>query len=117
MCFSVVCEECPSSSGGWRLPAAVEARTPRRLGGVRVQVLLALVISHSFVARLLRALCEAHVRVEQDFHGTLQLLDSDHVRERDKALFGGVLAGGVWNGLLWCKVRCQACTMQVLRCC
>ena len=72
-----------------------------------MQVLLALVISQAFVARLLRALCEAHVRVEQDFHGTLQLLDSDHVRERDKALHGGVLVGGVWNGFLWCKVRCQ----------
>ena len=33
-----------------------------------------------------------------DVSGTLQLLNSDHVRERDKALLGGVLVGGVWNG-------------------
>ena len=33
-----------------------------------------------------------------DVSGTLQLLNSDHVRERDKALLRGVLVGGVWNG-------------------
>ena len=37
--------------------------------------------------------------------GTLQLLNSDHVRERDKALLRGVLVGGVWNGFLLGKVR------------
>ena len=42
-----------------------------------------------------------------DIDGTLQLLDSDHVRERDKALLGGVLTGGVWNGFLLGKVKGQ----------
>ena len=36
-----------------------------------------------------------------DIHGMLQLFDSDHVRERDKALLQGVLIGGVWNGFFW----------------
>ena len=49
-----------------------------------------------------------------DFFGTLQLLNSDHVRERDKALLRGVLAGGVWNGFLLgkvkhCHVPCRFC--------
>ena len=30
-------------------------------------------------------------------HGTLQLLNSDHVRERDKALLRGVHVGGGWK--------------------
>ena len=34
-----------------------------------------------------------------DITGTLQLLHSVHVRERDKALLRGVLIGGVWNGV------------------
>ena len=42
-----------------------------------------------------------------DIDGTLQLLNSDHVRERDKALLRGVLAGGVWNGFLLGKVKGQ----------
>ena len=40
-----------------------------------------------------------------DISGTLQLLNSDHVRERDKALLRGVLVGVVWNGFLLGKVR------------
>ena len=40
-----------------------------------------------------------------DVSGTLQLLNSDHVRERDKALLRGVLVGGVWNGFLLGKVK------------
>ena len=36
-----------------------------------------------------------------DVSGTLQLHNSDHVRERDKALLRGVLVGGVWNGFCW----------------
>ena len=40
-----------------------------------------------------------------DVSGTLQLLNSDHVRERDKALLRGVIVGGVWNGFLLGKVR------------
>ena len=42
-----------------------------------------------------------------DIVGTLQLLDSAHVRERDKALLRGVLVGGVWNGFLFGRVRGQ----------
>ena len=33
-----------------------------------------------------------------DFSGALQLLNSNHVRERDKALLTSVLVGRVWNG-------------------
>ena len=40
-----------------------------------------------------------------DLYGSLQLLDSDRVRERDKALLRGVLVGGVWNGLLLGKAK------------
>ena len=34
-----------------------------------------------------------------DIHGSLQLLDSSHVRERDEALLRTIMVGGVWNGL------------------
>ena len=49
-----------------------------------------------------------------DVSGTMQLLDSDHVRERDKALLRGVLVGGVWNFFLLgkvkgCHVPCRFC--------
>ena len=37
----------------------------------------------------------------------MQLLDSDHVRERDKALLRSILVGGVWNGFLLQKVKGQ----------
>ena len=33
-----------------------------------------------------------------DVHGSLQLLNSSHVRERDKALLRSVMIGCVWNG-------------------
>ena len=33
-----------------------------------------------------------------DTQGSLRLLDSYHVRERDKALLRSILVGGVWNG-------------------
>ena len=33
-----------------------------------------------------------------DIPGSHQLLNSSHVRERDKALLRGVMVGGVWNG-------------------
>ena len=33
-----------------------------------------------------------------DAFGSLQLLNSTHVRERDKALLRSVMVGGVWNG-------------------
>ena len=37
----------------------------------------------------------------------MQLLNSDHVRERDKALLRSILVGGVWNGFLLSQVRGQ----------
>ena len=44
-----------------------------------------------------------------DIHGSLQLLlNSSHVRERDKGLLRSIMVGGVWNGLLLCRVRGQA---------
>ena len=39
----------------------------------------------------------------------MQLLNSDHVRERDKALLRSMLVGGVWNGFLLQKVKGQRC--------
>ena len=42
-----------------------------------------------------------------DIDGTLQLLNSDHVREREKALLRSILVGGVWNGFLLGQVRGQ----------
>ena len=41
------------------------------------------------------------------FHGSLQLHNSSHVRERDKALLRSVMVGGVWNGFLLGRVRGQ----------
>ena len=40
-----------------------------------------------------------------DIDGTLQLLNSDHVRERDKELLRSILVGGVWNGFLLGKIQ------------
>ena len=42
-----------------------------------------------------------------DVHGSLQLLNSSHVRERDKALLRAIMVGGVWNGFLLGRVRGQ----------
>ena len=42
-----------------------------------------------------------------DAHGSLQLLTSSHVGERDKALLQSVMVGGVWNGFLLGRVRSQ----------
>ena len=42
-----------------------------------------------------------------DLHGSLQLLNSSHVRERDKALLRSVMVGGDWNGFLLGRVRGQ----------
>ena len=42
-----------------------------------------------------------------DIDGTLKLLNSDHVRERDQALLRSILVGGVWNGFLLGQVRGQ----------
>ena len=40
-----------------------------------------------------------------DVHGSLQLLDSSHGTERDKALLRSVMVGGIWNGFLLGRVR------------
>ena len=40
-----------------------------------------------------------------DFRGSMQLLDSSHVRDRDKALLRAILSGGVWNGFLLGNLR------------
>ena len=42
-----------------------------------------------------------------DVHGSLQLLTSSHVRERDKALLRSIMVGGVWNSFLLGRVRSQ----------
>ena len=42
-----------------------------------------------------------------DFFGSLQLLKSTHVRERDEALLRSIMVGGVWNGFLLSRVRGQ----------
>ena len=51
-----------------------------------------------------------------DVSGTMQLLDSDHVRERDKALLRGVLVGGVWNGFFIWEGQGLSCVLSVLWC-
>ena len=43
-----------------------------------------------------------------DSHGSLQLFNSSHVRERDKGLLRSVMVGSVWNGFLLGRVRNQA---------
>ena len=43
-----------------------------------------------------------------DIFGSLRLLNSAHVRERDKALLRSVMVGGVWNGFLLGRVRGQS---------
>ena len=42
-----------------------------------------------------------------DVRGSLQLLVSSHVRERDRALLRAIMVGGVWNGFLLGHVRGQ----------
>ena len=42
-----------------------------------------------------------------DIHGSLQLLNSSHVRDREKGLFRSILVGGVWNGFLLSRVKGQ----------
>ena len=46
-----------------------------------------------------------------DFKGSLQLLTSSHLRERDKMLSRAILCGEVWNGFLLGKedVPCRFC--------
>ena len=40
-----------------------------------------------------------------DFKGSLQLLTSSHLNQRDKMLFRAISCGGVWNGFLLGKAR------------
>ena len=47
-----------------------------------------------------------------DIHGSLQLLNSSHVRERDEALLRNIMVGGVWNGMLLGRVRSQVVPCQ-----
>ena len=47
-----------------------------------------------------------------DVHGSLQLLNSSHVRERDKALLRCIMVGAFWNNILLSRVR-----GQVVPCC
>ena len=42
-----------------------------------------------------------------DIRGSLQLLNSSHVRDRDKGLLRCLLVGGAWNGFLLSKVKGQ----------
>ena len=42
-----------------------------------------------------------------DVDVSLQLLNSSHARERDKALLRNIMVGGVWNGFLLGRVRNQ----------
>ena len=51
-----------------------------------------------------------------DVDGSLQLFNSGHVRERDKALLRCILVGGVWNGFLLHKVKgqCLAGSVSVM---
>ena len=54
-----------------------------------------------------------------DIDGTLQLFNSDRVRERDKALLRSTQVGGVWNGFLPGKIRgqdvpCRFCGLVIL---
>ena len=54
-----------------------------------------------------------------DVHGSLslQLLNSSHVRERDKALLRSIMVGGVWNGsLLGHRLEGHPAPLKVLWC-
>ena len=48
-----------------------------------------------------------------DYPGSMHLLDSSHVRGRDKALPRGILSGRVWNGFLLGKVRRESVPCRV----
>ena len=51
-----------------------------------------------------------------DVHGSLQLLVSSHVRERDKALLRTIMVGGVWNGSSSWSGSESGCSLSVLWC-
>ena len=40
-----------------------------------------------------------------DLKGSLQLLNSTHLRDRDKMLLRAIMCGGVWNGFLLGKAK------------
>ena len=40
-----------------------------------------------------------------DIKGSVQLLNSSHLRQRDKMLLRAILCGGVWNGFLLGKAK------------
>ena len=49
-----------------------------------------------------------------DFHGSLQLLTSSHLRERDKMLLRAILCGRVWNGFHLGKAKKEDVSLSVL---
>ena len=54
-----------------------------------------------------------------DIKGSLQLLNSTHLRDRDKMLLRAILCGGVWNGFLLGKAKkedvpCRFCVVTVI---
>ena len=54
-----------------------------------------------------------------DFQGSLQLLTSSHLRERDKMLLTAIFGGGVWNGFLLGKAKkedvpCRFCGRKMV---
>ena len=49
-----------------------------------------------------------------DFRGSMQLLVSSHVRDRDKALLRAILSGGVWNGFLLGNMRREKRSLSFL---
>ena len=49
-----------------------------------------------------------------DVHGSLQLLNSFHVRERDKALHRSVLVGSAWNWFATWTGSEPGCSMSIL---
>ena len=52
-----------------------------------------------------------------DFQGSLQLLTSSHLRERDKMLLRALLCGGVWNGFLLGKAKKEDVPLSILFIC
>ena len=70
-------------------------------------VVLVMVLFTFFLVVLLRLVFSGILLLLLDIHGSLQLLCSSHVRERDRALLRAVMVGGVWNGFLLGHVRGQ----------
>ena len=50
-----------------------------------------------------------------DLKGSLQLLGSTHLRERDKMLLRAIMCGGVWNGFLLGKAKKEGRSLSFLR--